>query len=76
MPDKEISVEDIEDSVKLGLGYPQGPFSWGDNIGGARILEILSNIFNLTGDPRYRPSPWLRRRVQLGLSLKAAEAER
>jgi 3-hydroxybutyryl-CoA dehydrogenase len=28
----------------------------------------------LSGDPRYRPSPWLRRRAQLGLSLLAEEA--
>jgi 3-hydroxybutyryl-CoA dehydrogenase len=27
----------------------------------------------LTGDPRYRPGPWLRRRAILGLSLCHAE---
>ena len=27
----------------------------------------------LTGDPRYRPSPWLRRRARLGLSLLAED---
>jgi len=70
------SVEDIEDAVKLGLGYPQGPLSWGDRIGGAQVLAILRRMQAVTGDPRYRPSPWLERRVALGLSLRTAEAAR
>ena len=28
----------------------------------------------LSGDPRYRPSPWLRRRAQLGLSLRQPDS--
>lgn len=70
------SVADIEDAVKLGLGYPHGPLAWGDRIGGARILEILRNMQAETGDPRYRPSPWLVRRVALGKSLLTTEAAR
>lgn len=70
------SVDDIEDAVKLGLGYPQGPLSWGDRIGGAQVLAILRRMQAVTGDPRYRPSPWLERRVALGLSLCTAEAAR
>ena len=70
------SVDDIEDAVKLGLGYPQGPLSWGDRIGGAQVLAILRRMQAVTGDPRYRPSPWLERRVALGLSLRTAEAAR
>ena len=70
------SVPDIEAAVTLGLGYPHGPLAWGDKVGGARIAEILDNLFKLTGDPRYRSSPWLRRRVQSGASLLTEEAER
>lgn len=70
------SVEDIEDAVKLGLGYPHGPLSWGDKIGGDHVLTILRNMQTVTGDPRYRPSPWLTRRVGSGVSLLTAEAER
>ncbi|MDB5969674.1 MAG: uncharacterized protein JWQ90_2124 [Hydrocarboniphaga sp.] len=70
------SIADIEDAVRLGLGYPQGPLSWGDRIGGARVLTILQNMQAVTGDPRYRPSPWLTRRVRLGLSLLTPEAQR
>lgn len=70
------SVADIEDAVNLGLGYPHGPLAWGDRIGGARILEILRNMLAETGDPRYRPSPWLVRRVALSVSLLTPEAAR
>ena len=69
-------VQDIEDAVRLGLGYPQGPLSLGDAIGGARVLSILRNIHALTNDPRYRPSPWLVRRATLGISLLTPEAPR
>jgi 3-hydroxybutyryl-CoA dehydrogenase len=70
------SVADIEDAVTLGLGYPRGPLAWGDKIGAARVMQILSSMLSLTGDPRYRPSPWLRRRAALGASLLSAEAMR
>ncbi|MBF8268745.1 MAG: dcaH [Gammaproteobacteria bacterium] len=63
----------IDTSARLGLGYPAGPLAMGDAIGPAIILEILRNMLDQTGDPRYRPSPWLRRRAELGLSLLHAE---
>ncbi len=60
---------DIDKAVKLGLGYPHGPISWGDILGAQRILLILERIYASTGDQRYRPSPWLQRRARLNLSL-------
>ena len=60
---------DIDQAVKLGLGYPHGPISWGDVLGADRILLILENIYKNTGDQRYRPSPWLQRRARLKRSL-------
>lgn len=64
---------DIDRAVTLGLGYPQGPLAWGDQLGASTVLAILDNMLALTGDPRYRPSPWLRRRAQLGASLLQPE---
>lgn len=60
---------DIDKAVKLGLGYPYGPISWGDVLGAERILLILQRMLSNTGDQRYRPSPWLQRRARLKLSL-------
>lgn len=62
-------VDDIDDAVRLGLGYPKGPLAWGDEIGPDRIVDILDAIRDTSGDPRYRVSPWLRQRAALGLSL-------
>ncbi|HQY28615.1 MAG TPA: 3-hydroxyacyl-CoA dehydrogenase [Burkholderiaceae bacterium] len=63
------SPADIDTAVRIGLGYPLGPLAMGDALGPATVLEILENMHRLTGDPRYRPGAWLRRRAKLGLSL-------
>jgi 3-hydroxybutyryl-CoA dehydrogenase len=60
---------EIDPAIRLGLGYPAGPLELGDRIGPAKILNILETIQVITGDLRYRPSLWLRRRALLGLSL-------
>jgi len=67
------SPSDLELAVTLGLGYPLGPLAMGDRWGPTNILEVLFNLQTVYGDPRYRPSPWLRRRGALGLSLTHTE---
>lgn len=61
------TVEDIDCAMRLGLNYPKGPIELADDFGCASLHEVLSRIQGLTGDDRYRPSAWLRRRAQLGL---------
>ncbi|MCZ4315711.1 3-hydroxyacyl-CoA dehydrogenase [Comamonadaceae bacterium G21597-S1] len=68
------SPQDLEQAVKLGLGYPLGPLEMGDRYGPTNVLEVLFNMQTVYGDPRYRPSPWLRRRGAIGLSLLHEEA--
>ncbi len=71
---KRIAVpDDINKAVRLGLAYPRGPLEFGDHIGAGRILEILETMHAFYGDPRYRPSPWLKRRARLGVSLMTPE---
>src|SRR5690606_22366529 len=67
------SPEDIDNAVKIGVGYPYGPISWGNELGASRFLLLLQRLHGLTGDPRYRPSPWLQRRATLGVSLFAQQ---
>ena len=70
------TVEDIDDAVQIGLGYPAGPLALGDRIGPQKVMQILEGLLRVTGDPRYRPSHWLRRRAQLGENLSTPEAAR
>lgn len=60
---------DIDVAVKLGLNYPHGPLEWGDLLGPERILRILQSLYDFYNISTYRPSPWLKRRVALGVSL-------
>lgn len=63
------SPRDIDTAVRIALNYPDGPLSMGDALGARRILGILDGLYSFYGDPRYRPSAWLKRRAALGLSL-------
>lgn len=63
---------DIDKAMRLGLNYPLGPLEWVEKLGASRVLSILRQMQALSGDDRYRPSPWLRRRADLGLDIWAA----
>jgi 3-hydroxybutyryl-CoA dehydrogenase len=65
--------EDIDKAVTLGLNYPHGPLGFADVIGPERIHRVLSAMYRLYGDPRYRPNIWLTRRARLGLSALTPE---
>ena len=65
--------QDLDRAVTLGLGYPKGPLAMGDALGAGRILAILDAMHAIYQDPRYRASPWLRRRANLGISLLTSE---
>ena len=65
---------DLDSAVVLGLGYPRGPLAMGDAIGAAKLLTVLEAMHSFYQDPRYRPSPWLKRRARLGVSLLTPES--
>ena len=65
---------DIDKAVTLGLNYPYGPLGYGDKLGPARVLKVLTSMYRVYGDPRYRPNVWLARRARIGVSLLTPES--
>ncbi len=62
--------EEIDLAVRLGLNYPQGPFEMAADLGPATTHTIMQQLQAITGEDRYRPSLWLRRRALLGLPIE------
>ena len=61
--------EDIDKGMKLGLNYPFGSVELAEHMGSRNCLKILENLQAITGEDRYRPSQWLRRRALLDLPI-------
>ena len=60
------SVEEIDKAVRLGLGYPMGPFELLDYIGMDTQLRVSLALFEQVNDHRYFPPPLVRRMVDAG----------
>ncbi|MFA5816530.1 MAG: 3-hydroxyacyl-CoA dehydrogenase NAD-binding domain-containing protein [Bacteroidales bacterium] len=58
------TMEDIDLSVRTGLGLGMGPFELADKIGLDKVLRWLENLYNEFGDMKYKASPILKRMVR------------
>jgi 3-hydroxybutyryl-CoA dehydrogenase len=66
--------EAIDTVMKLGMNHPMGPLALADLIGLDTCLAILNVLHEGLGDPKYRPSPLLRKYVAAGkLGRKTGE---
>jgi len=60
------SKEDIDAAMRLGAGYPMGPFTLLDFVGLDTTLAIASIFFDEFREARYAPPPLLKRMVLAG----------
>ena len=60
------SIEDIDTGMRLGCGYPMGPFTLSDFVGNDTLYLITEIMFNEYREKRFAPPPLLRRMYLAG----------
>jgi 3-hydroxybutyryl-CoA dehydrogenase len=60
------TIEDIDKGMKLGCGYPMGPFTLLDFVGLDTTYYIANIMFEEFREPAYAPPPLLKRMVVAG----------
>jgi 3-hydroxybutyryl-CoA dehydrogenase len=60
------TLEDIDKGMKLGCGYPMGPFTLLDFVGLDTTYYIANIMFEEFREPQYAPPPLLKRMVLAG----------
>jgi 3-hydroxybutyryl-CoA dehydrogenase len=60
------SLDDIDQAMKLGCGYPMGPFTLLDLVGLDTTMYVAEVMFEEYREPRYAPPPLLKRMVMAG----------
>ena len=58
------TLEDIDQTMKLGFGFPLGPFEIADKIGLDTVVRWLENMYKEFGDLKYKASPMLKKMVR------------
>jgi 3-hydroxybutyryl-CoA dehydrogenase len=60
------TLEDIDTAMKLGCGYPMGPFTLLDLVGLDTTMYVAEVMFDEFREARYAPPPLLKRMVMAG----------
>ncbi len=58
------SMEDIDKTMKVGLGQALGPFELADKIGLDKVNRWMENLYNEFGDKKYIASPIIKKLVR------------
>lgn len=67
-----LPAQAIDRALVLGAGFKMGPLMTSDLSGVHIGLTVTENIFKETGDPRFRPVPYVRKLVRAGHTGKKA----
>ncbi len=60
------TMEDIDKICRLSFNWPMGPFELCDLVGVDVAVDLLEGIYQQTGWERYKPTPLLKRMVEIG----------
>jgi 3-hydroxybutyryl-CoA dehydrogenase len=66
------SIEDIDNSMKLGCGHPMGPLTLLDFVGNDTTYYIANIMFEEFKEKRFAPPPLLKRMVLMGWNGRKA----
>lgn len=58
------SMEDIDKTMRVGLGQSLGPFELADKNGLDKVIRWMDNLYNEFGDKKYMASPIIKRLVR------------
>ncbi|WP_214321545.1 3-hydroxyacyl-CoA dehydrogenase NAD-binding domain-containing protein [Nonomuraea sediminis] len=62
------SIDDIDTAMRLGCGYPHGPFETLESLGLARVRDGLRALYAEYREPAFAPAPLLDQLVTAGLT--------
>lgn len=58
------TAEDIDLAMTNGVNYPKGLLEWGNEIGPAKVLDDLNQLYDTYYEDRYRPNPYIKKIVR------------
>ena len=66
------TTDDIDTAMKVGCGYPMGPFELLDVVGLDVSLAIQQTLYREFREPGFAPAPWLEHLVTAGYTGRKA----
>jgi len=66
LEENAASIEDIDKMMRISFNWPMGPLELADLVGIDVVVDLLEGIHQQTGWERYKPTPLLKRMVEIG----------